>query len=87
VGSGVIHHRLLKRHVGTRRTAGETGTVGFGQNASIAATIAATSSAVAEGDTCTFTDRLLGETRASRRQAQRAGGSSRSEAETSPDHS
>src|SRR3954447_21793878 len=65
-------------------------TTGRGQRASSAATIAATSSSVAAGVMSiliTSPPSCLIATRAWRRQAQRAAGSSRSEAETSPDHS
>jgi hypothetical protein len=53
----VTHHRLLNRHVGTRRATAEGDGAGFGHNASIAATIAATSSEVAEVETSTFIEK------------------------------
>jgi hypothetical protein len=54
VGKGVTHQRLLNRHVGTRTAGNDSDTTARGHSASIAATIAATSSSVAEGETWTF---------------------------------
>jgi hypothetical protein len=49
---------LLNRHVGLRTTEEATTTTARGHITSIAATIAATSSSLAEGETETFTRRL-----------------------------
>ena len=50
VGNGVIHHRLLNRHLGTRTAGTASMTSGLGHETSRAATIAATSSSLAAGE-------------------------------------
>jgi hypothetical protein len=82
-GSGVTHHRLLKRHVGTREIGDDSEKTGFGHNPSTAAAIAATSSGVGEGVIAIFMKWSGGDASVA---PPGAGGSSRSEAETSPDH-
>jgi hypothetical protein len=57
MSSGVTHQRLLNLQVGTLGVGDEPLVTGFGQNASIAAMIAATSSTVAPAETSIFTSR------------------------------